>query len=268
MLALTATHSLLLVEADASECCPADSTHLAASTGDEAALAETLIAGTVPTNWIAGLVLLLLVVLAVSAFARLGRQRQRSPLHPPLRPAPNSGAHIDLPAARPTPSEVSGKILDALNNAEQTLSQIRLWLEEDSSSSREPARGARRTDDVVSFADQPATRSADEVFLERVHSVIARSLHDECFNVTALAQEVGVDRSHLYRRLHALIDQSPSDLIRACRLEHAAKLLHHRTGTVSEIAHQVGFKSVAHFSHSFREHFQMPPSAYGRETES
>jgi transcriptional regulator GlxA family with amidase domain len=51
-------------------------------------------------------------------------------------------------------------------------------------------------------------------------------------------------------------------LIRRLRLERAAQLLEARAGSVAEIAYSVGFKSVAHFSNRFYDHFGVRPSGW------
>ncbi len=71
-----------------------------------------------------------------------------------------------------------------------------------------------------------------------------------------------MERSALYRRLRALLDESPSELLRRVRLERAAQLLAGRAGTVTEVAYGVGFASLSHFSKCFRERYGMSPSAY------
>lgn len=106
---------------------------------------------------------------------------------------------------------------------------------------------------------------ADEQFLERVRAAIEESLGDETFSVQRLADEVCQSRGHLHRRLTALLDESPSALIRRMRLERAAQLLEADAGTVSAIAYAVGFKSVAHFSNRFQDRFGVRPSAYRAE---
>jgi len=85
--------------------------------------------------------------------------------------------------------------------------------------------------------------------------------------VDDLAEAVGISRAHLYRRLQELLDESPSSLIRSIRLERAAQLLEQRAGTVSEIAYNVGFKSLSHFSRSFRMHFGHVPSEHAARAE-
>ncbi|GAB5534295.1 MAG: hybrid sensor histidine kinase/response regulator transcription factor [Rubricoccaceae bacterium] len=104
--------------------------------------------------------------------------------------------------------------------------------------------------------------SADDAFVSAVRAAIRENLGDESFGVGALAESVGLSRSHLLRRTTALMDAPPSALIRSARLDQAARLLVARAGTVSEIAYAVGFKSVAHFSDAFLAHTGSRPSTY------
>jgi len=104
--------------------------------------------------------------------------------------------------------------------------------------------------------------SRDEEFLEALRSVVEANVADEDFDVEALAIALAHSRSSLYRRLADLGAGSPADIIRTLRLERAAQLLRARAGNVSQIAYEVGFKSVSHFSRSFREHFRVTPSAW------
>ena len=56
-----------------------------------------------------------------------------------------------------------------------------------------------------------------------------------------------------------------TDHARTTRLERAARLLHARAGTVSEVAYAVGFRSVSYFSTCFHERYGVPPSAFRAE---
>jgi transcriptional regulator GlxA family with amidase domain len=77
-----------------------------------------------------------------------------------------------------------------------------------------------------------------------------------------LCRSVGMSRAQLQRKLKALVNQSPMELVRTIRLERAADLLRQNAGSIAEIAYQVGFSSQAHFTRSFHEHFGAPPSEY------
>jgi signal transduction histidine kinase/ligand-binding sensor domain-containing protein/CheY-like chemotaxis protein/AraC-like DNA-binding protein len=104
--------------------------------------------------------------------------------------------------------------------------------------------------------------SSDAKFLDQVHGVIEIHLVEEDFGVEELARLVAHSRGHLHRRLKEIAGESPSDLLRRMRLERAAQLLEAGAGSVSEIAYGVGFKSVAHFSNRFQDHFGVRPTAY------
>jgi signal transduction histidine kinase/DNA-binding response OmpR family regulator len=104
--------------------------------------------------------------------------------------------------------------------------------------------------------------SPDTLFLDQVRAAIEERMEHEDFTVEELARRVAHSRGHLHRRLKGLIGESPSDLIRRMRLERAASLLEARAGSVSRIAYVVGFKSVAHFSNRFADHFGVRPSRY------
>jgi signal transduction histidine kinase/ligand-binding sensor domain-containing protein/DNA-binding response OmpR family regulator len=104
--------------------------------------------------------------------------------------------------------------------------------------------------------------SSDGKLLDQVRGMIESHLADEEFGVEQLARLVAHSRGHLHRRLKAISGESPSDLLRRMRLERAAQLIGAGAGSISEIAYGVGFKSIAHFSNRFQDHFGVRPSAY------
>jgi signal transduction histidine kinase/DNA-binding response OmpR family regulator len=109
--------------------------------------------------------------------------------------------------------------------------------------------------------DQKAT-SREEVFLQKVTGLIAENLGNEAFTVEALGQALFIDRTQLYRKLHALTGKSPSRFIRSYRLLRAREFLHADSGTVAEIAFEVGFSSTSYFNRAFKEEFGMTPSQF------
>ncbi|WP_156102227.1 tetratricopeptide repeat protein [Muricauda sp. MAR_2010_75] len=107
-----------------------------------------------------------------------------------------------------------------------------------------------------------AVTSTDEHFLERILRIVEQHLDDSTFGVGDLARETGMSRTQLFRKMRALIDQSPQDFIRDFRLKRAAQLLKGRAGNVSEIAYQVGFNNLSYFTKRFKELFGNTPSEY------
>lgn len=106
------------------------------------------------------------------------------------------------------------------------------------------------------------TEDSDEPpFLRAVKQTIREKISDTDLTVDDVAEGVGVSRSKLYRELRSVADTTPAELIWWVRLEEARRLLEKGEGIVSEVAYGVGFKSVSHFTHRFRDRFGELPSA-------
>jgi signal transduction histidine kinase/DNA-binding response OmpR family regulator len=110
--------------------------------------------------------------------------------------------------------------------------------------------------------DELSTQSMEEAFLLRVVNIIKKHLLDENFSVDLLAREAGMSRSQLHRKLVALTDLSATDFIRSYRLNLAREMIESHTGTISEIAYEVGFNSPSYFSKAFKEKFGVSPSEF------
>ncbi|WP_460983010.1 hybrid sensor histidine kinase/response regulator transcription factor [Spirosoma fluminis] len=102
--------------------------------------------------------------------------------------------------------------------------------------------------------------SMEQAFLSRVRVALETHLDDEQYSVDRLCEEVGLGRTQLHRKLKALINQTPGDLLRVLRLQRAHELLRGNVSTVAEVAYSVGFGNPANFSTSFSRHFGYPPS--------
>ncbi len=101
--------------------------------------------------------------------------------------------------------------------------------------------------------------SIDQSFLDRLYKTIEDKLGDEKFGVAELAQEIGVSKSQLHRRLHSLSKQSASQIIREHRLKKAMEMLENEVGTVAEISYLVGFGSPSYFITCFHDYYGYPP---------
>ncbi len=112
---------------------------------------------------------------------------------------------------------------------------------------------------------QPARISVspiDREFIKDLRGVISKNLSDPDFNVEQLARKLYMDRSTIYRKIHALTGESPTDFIRSCRLKRGAELLRGNIGTVLEVALEVGFSSANYFTKCFKKKFHQLPSSY------
>jgi len=110
---------------------------------------------------------------------------------------------------------------------------------------------------------QIALKSPDEILLKKVLDIINNNIGNPSLNVAMLSKEIGISRVHLHRKLKELTNQSTRDFIRNIRLNQAANLLSNKKHmNISEVAFAVGFSSIAHFSHAFKEFYGEPPTTY------
>jgi DNA-binding response OmpR family regulator/two-component sensor histidine kinase len=110
-------------------------------------------------------------------------------------------------------------------------------------------------------------RSVDQRFLEKVKSTIENCFEIAEFSVQDLGDAVGMSTSQLSRKLRALIDQSPAQLVRRMRLQRAADLIAANAGQISDICFRVGFSDQSHFSRTFKRQFGVSPMDYRRQHE-
>ena len=104
--------------------------------------------------------------------------------------------------------------------------------------------------------------STDEKFLTRVLEVVEKNVSNENFSAEDFAENVGISKTHLNRKLNALTETSANEFIRTYRLKKAARLLSGKSGNISEIAYEVGFSNPSYFAESFKKLFGYSPSDY------
>ncbi len=104
----------------------------------------------------------------------------------------------------------------------------------------------------------------DQQFIDKLMDVIEADFSDPLLNRKKVAQKMAVSERQLQRKLKALINQNPSDLIREVRLKHA-KLLLKDGYQVSTIADDCGFNSLSYFSQCFKAQYGLTPKKYQQQ---
>ncbi|MBR6078168.1 MAG: response regulator, partial [Paludibacteraceae bacterium] len=110
--------------------------------------------------------------------------------------------------------------------------------------------------------DTPQIQSSDERLLEKLINYINENLSNPDLTSDDLAREAGLSRTHLYRKLKELTNQSATNYIRNIRLMKAAELLRQNKMNISEVAYSVGFRTPKHFATTFKELYGMTPTEY------
>ena len=107
----------------------------------------------------------------------------------------------------------------------------------------------------------PKSILRDESFLENVLTVIEDNFEDEYFSVETLCKEIGVGERQLQRKLKAITNKSPIQLISSVRLHQAKELLKEGNNNISEVAYKTGFTNPSYFAKCFKKEFGISPSA-------
>jgi len=107
-----------------------------------------------------------------------------------------------------------------------------------------------------------AHSKADERFLESLNDTICKNMEDADLDVEQLAKNMNMSRITLYRKIKAISNLTPVELINITRLKKAAELLAEGDNKIYEISYMAGFSSQSNFSRNFLKQFKMTPTEY------
>ena len=119
-----------------------------------------------------------------------------------------------------------------------------------------------RNDQLEQQVDEVRMKSPDDKLLERIMSAINKNISNSDLSVDSIAEEVGISRVHLHRKMKELTGQTPHDFIRNIRLKQAAKLLASQNMNITEEMYACGFNNAASFSTIFKKFYGMSPREY------
>lgn len=118
--------------------------------------------------------------------------------------------------------------------------------------------GKRFSPEVVGVS----TTSADERFSQKLYEIIEKNISDQNLGIEMLCDQIGISRANLYRKIKAISELSPTELIRNKRLEVALRYLKETNMSVSEVATLLGFNSHSYFSNSFKAFYGFTPTEF------
>jgi signal transduction histidine kinase/ligand-binding sensor domain-containing protein/DNA-binding NarL/FixJ family response regulator len=107
--------------------------------------------------------------------------------------------------------------------------------------------------------------SIDEKFIGKVKQVMEEHMNDLMFGVEQFSEEVNMSRSQFHRKLKALTNHTPAELIRSTRIKRAAELLEKGAGSVGEVALMVGFNYSSYFTKCFQKQYGINPSEFAAQ---
>ena len=97
--------------------------------------------------------------------------------------------------------------------------------------------------------------------LEHIEDIILRR---DSFRVADLATTLGLSSANLAVQFQKSTGWSPMAYYQHRRVQHACRILLDLEKSITDVAYELGYCDSAHFTHLFKKHQEMSPSAYRR----
>lgn len=102
--------------------------------------------------------------------------------------------------------------------------------------------------------------SLDDDFMKKMLGYIDENMDNAELSVEDISDKMGMCRAQLYRKVKALTNYSPNELLRNRRLKKARQMLLTQKYTISDVCYQTGFTTPSYFSKCYSDYFGETPS--------
>ena len=106
----------------------------------------------------------------------------------------------------------------------------------------------------------------DNMFLEKLYCLMEVNLDNHNYSLNDLVKALYLNRTHFYKKVKTLTNQTPFVLFKNYRLNRATEILTQNSFSVYEVYLMTGFKSRTHFTKAFKEKYNITPGRYAMET--
>lgn len=122
--------------------------------------------------------------------------------------------------------------------------------------SKNASKSVRRGDPMI----------IENEFYQRFLEIVDKELGNADISIEEIGSRLGLSRVQFYRKIKAITNFSPVELIRMRRLKEAYRLLTSSEMTVAEVAYSVGFSSPGYFAKCFKEQYAELPADLQKRT--
>lgn len=117
-----------------------------------------------------------------------------------------------------------------------------------------------KSDESATARKPLAPGDIDNDFYNRFLEIFKAGMGNSDLNVDKIASMMGLERSQFYRKIKALTNYAPVELMRRLRLQHGRTLLTTTDKNISEIAYETGFSTPAYFTKCYRDAYGETPT--------
>ena len=105
--------------------------------------------------------------------------------------------------------------------------------------------------------------SAENTIIRRAQQYVQEHIAEK-LTVAVVAQQIGVSASYLTALFHKHLAFSPGEYIRRIKMEKSKQLIREGRMNFTEIAENLQYSTVHHFSRQFKQMFDMTPTEYAK----
>ncbi len=110
-----------------------------------------------------------------------------------------------------------------------------------------------------------AHTQSDEGFLRKLNIFFSENIEDPNLDIEKIAALMNTSRTSLFRKIKAISNLTPTELLTVIRLKKAAQILSETDLKIFEVAYMTGFSSQTNFGRSFLKQFGTTPSEYHKK---
>ncbi len=118
------------------------------------------------------------------------------------------------------------------------------------------------TDDINVYKEKLSESPWKKEFVENISNVVIHHLSEPDFSIEVLASDLNMSVNQLFRKVKALMNTTPYNVIVQIRMTQAAQLLKEGKLNISEIAFEVGYQELSNFSRAFKKFHNISPRDY------
>lgn len=108
----------------------------------------------------------------------------------------------------------------------------------------------------------------DKEFMQKVINVITENMANDDFSINDLAAEMAMSRSVFFKKIKAITQQNPQELIRTIKMKKAADLILEDKYSIAEISYMTGFPNPKYFSTAFKKFYGVSPTKYAEDNKN
>jgi DNA-binding response OmpR family regulator len=120
----------------------------------------------------------------------------------------------------------------------------------------------KQSKDIDEYKEKLSENPQKQAFVKKINEIVINHMAEPDFGVEILANEFKMSVNQLFRKVKALMDTTPYNVILQIRMAQAAHLMEEKELNVSEIAFTVGYQELSNFSRAFKKYYNMSPREY------